>query len=188
MLLTWLEPASKLSGRNSRWRMARTLVGIWIILNSCLASKHHKWMWFDLPPAARIRPSLQNRQVKKTGLIIYSSTIQLDPVSWWKRSHLCCPKMSLLDFPGDTVDKNLMQTTGSIPECGRFHMLWATKPMHNYWALALQPESHNCWAHMSQQESPPVRSLRTTRKSSPHSPQLEKACAQQKRPNAAKNK
>ena len=109
MLLTWLEPASKLSGRNSRWRMARTLVGIWIILNSCLASKHHKWMWFDLPPEARIRPSLQNRQVKKTGLIIYSSTIQLDPVSWWKCSHLCCPKMSLLDFPGDTVDKNLMQ-------------------------------------------------------------------------------
>ena len=109
MLLTWLEPASKLSGRNSRWRMARTLVGIWIILNSCLASKHHKWMWFDLPPAARIRPSLQNRQIKKTGLIIYSSTIQLDPVSRWKCSHLCCPKMSLLDFPGGTVDKNLMQ-------------------------------------------------------------------------------
>lgn len=57
-LLTWLEPASKLSGRNSRWRTARTLVGIWMILKSCVASKHHKCRWLDLPPAAKIRPSL----------------------------------------------------------------------------------------------------------------------------------
>ena len=33
-----------------------------------------------------------------------------------------------------------------------------------------------------------MRSLRTATKSSPRSPQLEKACAQQQRPSAAKNK
>ena len=33
-----------------------------------------------------------------------------------------------------------------------------------------------------------MRSLRTTRKSSPHSPQPEEARTQQQRPNAAKNK
>ena len=33
-----------------------------------------------------------------------------------------------------------------------------------------------------------MRSLRTAMKSSPHSPQLEKACVQQGRHNAAKNK
>ena len=33
-----------------------------------------------------------------------------------------------------------------------------------------------------------MRSLRTTRKSNPHSPQLEKAHVQQRRPNAAKNR
>ena len=33
-----------------------------------------------------------------------------------------------------------------------------------------------------------MRSLRTATKSSPRSPQLEKACAQKRRPNAAKNK
>lgn len=58
LLLTWLEPASKLSGRNSRWRTARTFVGIWMILKSCVASKHHRCTWLDLPPAAKIRPSL----------------------------------------------------------------------------------------------------------------------------------
>ena len=49
------------------------------------------------------------------------------------------------------------------PTCRR-----ATKPVYNkYWACALEPISHNYWAH---------------------SLQLEKACAQHGRPNAAKNK
>lgn len=65
-LLTWLEPASKLSGRNSRWRTARTLVGIWMILKSCVASKHHKCRWLDLPPAAKIRPSLHLKSRTET--------------------------------------------------------------------------------------------------------------------------
>ena len=62
----------------------------------------------------------------------------------------------------------------------------APKPMrHNYWACAPEPASHNYWAHVPrvrapQQEKPPQWEA--------HAPQLEKACAQQWRPNAAKNK
>ena len=102
------------------------------------------------------------------------------------------------DFPGGTVVKNPPAMQGTrvrslVREDPTCH--GATKPMcHNYWACALKPASHNYWsphprACAPQQEKPPqVRSPRTTLKSSPHSPQLEKACAQQQRPNAAKNK
>ena len=83
------------------------------------------------------------------------------------------------------------------PTCRR-----ATNPMrHNYWACALQPASHNYWARMPQLLKPvrlePVlrnekplqwEAPRTAKKSSPRSPQLEKVHAQQRRPNAAKNK
>ena len=82
------------------------------------------------------------------------------------------------------------------PACRR-----ATKPMcHNYRACALEPESHNYWAHVlqlqactprslwPQREATAMRSPRTATKSSPRSPQLEKAHAQQQRPNATKNK
>ena len=86
---------------------------------------------------------------------------------------------------------------GEDPTCRR-----ATKPMHhNYWACALEPASHNYWAHVPQLLKPTrlepmlrnkrtsaMRSLRTTKKSSPRSLQLEKACAQQWRPNTAKKK
>ena len=58
------------------------------------------------------------------------------------------------------------------PTCHR-----ATKPVcHNYWACVPQLLKPACLE--------PV--LRNKRK--PHSPQLEKACAQQRRPKAAKNK
>ena len=76
------------------------------------------------------------------------------------------------------------------PTCHR-----ATKPVrHNYWACALEPGSHNYWACVPQLLKParlePMlhnkRSHHTTMKSSPHLSQLEKAHAQQRRPNAAK--
>ena len=60
----------------------------------------------------------------------------------------------------------------------------ATKPVHhNYWACALEPASHNYWArmpraHALQQEKPPQWEARA--------PKLEKARAQQRRPNTAK--
>ena len=71
----------------------------------------------------------------------------------------------------------------------------ATKPVrHNYWAWALEPTSHNYWSPhayslcSATREATIMRSTRTPMKGSPCSPQLEKASAQQWRPNAAKNK
>ena len=66
------------------------------------------------------------------------------------------------------------------PTCRR-----ATKPVrHNCWACTVEPACHNYWARVPracapQQEKPLQREART--------PQLEKACVQQQRPNAAKN-
>ena len=66
---------------------------------------------------------------------------------------------------------------------------WATKPVrHNYWPCALEPVSHNPWSFSATREATAMRRPRTVTKSSPHSPQLEKARTQQQRPNAAKNK
>ena len=54
---------------------------------------------------------------------------------------------------------------------------------------ATTTEAHMPTAHAPQQrEATAMRSLRTTVKSSPRSPQPEKARTQQRRPNAAKNK
>ena len=74
--------------------------------------------------------------------------------------------------------------TGSSPDLERSHMPWGNwarapqllKPVH------LEPVLQN------EREATTVRSPRTTTKSSPLSPQLEKDCMQQQRPNAAKNK
>ena len=74
----------------------------------------------------------------------------------------------------------------------------ATKPVrHNYWACALEsphatttePTCHNYWSpHSTTREDTTMRRPCTATKSSPCSPQLEKAHAQQWRPNAAKKK
>ena len=91
------------------------------------------------------------------------------------------------------------------------HNYWACTlepARHNYWARApqllkpthsrarksqlLSPHAATTEARMPracalQRETTAMRSPRATTKSSPHSPQLEKACTQQWRPNAAKN-
>ena len=84
----------------------------------------------------------------------------------------------------------------------------ATKPVrHNYWACTLEPTSHNYGAQVPQilkpmrlepvrlepvlynKEKPPQREAHAPQRTvAPHSPQLEKACVQQRRPNAVKNK
>ena len=78
----------------------------------------------------------------------------------------------------------------------------ATKPVRqSYWACALEPVSHNYWARTPQllkpthlepvlhNEKPPaMRSPHIITKSSPCSRQLEKASAQQWRPNTVKDK
>ena len=69
---------------------------------------------------------------------------------------------------------------------------------HSYWACALEPASHNYWAWVPQllkpmRLEPELHNERGHRnekpthrnENSPHSPQLEKARAQQQRPNTA---
>ena len=89
-------------------------------------------------------------------------------------------------FPGGTVVKNPPANagdTGSSPGLGRSHMPWS-----NY---AREPPllRLRVWSLCSvTREAAIVRGPRTAMKSSPCSPQLEKALAQKRRPNTAKNK
>ena len=62
-----------------------------------------------------------------------------------------------------------------------------TKPAL-YSPRATTTEFHAPRARAPQREAAAMRSLRTAMKTSSHSPQLEKAHAQQQRPNAAQNK
>ena len=89
-------------------------------------------------------------------------------------------------FPGGTVVENLPANagnTGSSPGLGRFHM-----PRSN-WAREPQLLSLRVWSLCSAtREAMTVRGPRTAMKSGPRLPQLEKALAQKRRPNTAKNK
>ena len=105
----------------------------------------------------------------------------------------------LWGFPGGAVVKNPAANAGDTSSSsgpGRSHMPRSNKAhapqllsVHSR-ARTLEPASHNYWvckprARAPQQEKP----SHTTTKSSPHSPQLEKARTQQQRPKyAAKNK
>ena len=73
--------------------------------------------------------------------------------------------------------------TGSSPGLGGSHM-----PRRN-WAREPQLLSLHIWSLCSATGGAAiVRGSRTAMKSGPHSPQLEKALAQKRRPNTAKNK
>ena len=81
------------------------------------------------------------------------------------------------NLPANTGD------TGSSSGLGRCHM-----PRSN-WAHEPQLLSLSVWSLCSAtREATIVRGLRTAMKSGPHLPQLEKALAQKRRPNTAKNK
>ena len=89
-------------------------------------------------------------------------------------------------FPGGAVVENLPAKagdTGSSPGLGGSHML------RSNWARELQLLSLRFWSLCSAtREAAIVRGLRTTMKSDPRLPQLEKALAQKRRPNTAINK
>ena len=89
-------------------------------------------------------------------------------------------------FPGGAVVENPPASagdTGSSPGLGRSHM-----PRSN-WAREPQLLSLRIWSLCSAtREAAIVRGPRTARKSGPRLPQLEKALAQKRRPNTAKNK
>ena len=110
------------------------------------------------------------------------------------------------DFPGSAVVKNPPASagdTGSSPGPGRSHMpreqlspsATTTEPvLQSLRTTTTEPTCHNYWSPCTQspcsptREATAMRSPRTTTKSSPRSPQLEKACTQQQRPSAAQNK
>ena len=110
------------------------------------------------------------------------------------------------DFPGGRMDKNSLANagdTGSTAGPGRFHMLWGNWAVrHNFRVCALEPMSHNYWAHVlqllkpicpracapQQGEATAMRSPCITTKSGPHSPQLETASEHQQRPSTTINK
>ena len=89
-------------------------------------------------------------------------------------------------FPGGTVVENLPANagnTGSSPGLGGSHM------PRSSWAREPQLLSLRVWNLCSAtREAAIVRGLHTAMKSGPHLPQLEKALAQKRRPNTAKNK
>ena len=89
-------------------------------------------------------------------------------------------------FPGGAVVESLpanAEDTGSGPGLGRSHML------RSGWAREPQLLSLRVWSLCStKREATMVRGPRTAMKSGPRLPQLEKALAQQRRPNTAKNK
>ena len=89
-------------------------------------------------------------------------------------------------FPGGALVENLPANagdTGSSPGLGGSHM-----PQCN-WAREPQLLSLSVWSLCSATgEAAIVRGPRTAMKSGPHSPQLEKALTQKRRPNTAKNK
>ena len=95
-------------------------------------------------------------------------------------------KETMSGFPGGAVVGNLPANTGdasSSPGLGRSHM-----PRSN-WAREPQLLSLSVWSLCSAtREATIVRGPRTAMKSGPHSPQLEKALIQKRRPNTAKNK
>ena len=89
-------------------------------------------------------------------------------------------------FPGGAVVENLPANagdTGSSPGLGRSQMPWSN------WTREPQLLSLRVWSLCSAtREAVIVRGPLTAMKSGPRSPQLEKALAQKRRPNTAKNK
>ena len=95
-------------------------------------------------------------------------------------------KYSVWGFPGGAVVESLPANagdTGSSPGLGRSHM-----PRSN-WAREPQLLSLRVWSLCPATGGAAiVRGPRTAMKSGPRSPQLEKALAQKRRPNTARNK
>ena len=93
---------------------------------------------------------------------------------------------SFSGFPGGAVVENLPANAGdagSSPGLGRSHV-----PRSN-WAREPQLLSLRVWSLCSAtREAVTVRGPRTAMKSGPRLPRLEKALAQKRRPNTAKNK
>ena len=110
------------------------------------------------------------------------SQVSLHGGNSWRASK----NTSVWGFPGGAVVENLPANsgdTGSSPGLGRSHM------PRSGWAREPQLLSLRVWSLCSATgEAVIVRGPRTAMKSGPRLPQLEKALAQKRRPNTAKNK
>ena len=118
---------------------------------------------------------------------VFSLKINLKVLKYFKNIFVSINlKDRFQGFPGGTVVESLPANaghTGSSPGLGRSHM-----PRSNQ---AREPQllSLRVWSLCSAtREAVIVRGPRTTMKSGPGLPQLEKALAQKRRPNTAKNK
>ena len=139
-----------------------------------------------LPPQKKPHDSQQHRLKGKREEYPYRMTPKLLGLS----------KEAPLDFDGGTVDKNLptsVGVTGSIPGPGRFHMLRSNQAhalplLKPVCSRASKPQLQSLTPVPAAEEASSARSLCTARKRSSWSPQLEKACVRQLRPNTAKNK
>ena len=121
---------------------------------------------------------------------IISSIIAIRTVIWnlpEHKNHLVhLLKTQIQGFPGGAVVESLPANagdTGSSPGLGRSHVL------RSNWAREPQLLSLCVWSLCSEtREAAIVRGPRTAMKSGPRLRQLEKALAQKRRPNTAKNK
>ena len=129
---------------------------------------------------------------------MFWNQIDVVAVNVLNATELLILKWLILGFPSGAVVKNLPAKagdTGSSPGPGISHMPrsnWAREPQllslrsRAYEPQLLSPRAQSpCSAT---REATAMRSPRTTTDSSPRSPQLEKDCTQQRRPNADKNK
>ena len=116
----------------------------------------------------------------------YSSPSLLLPLRTHPEIQCQVYKLRRGGFPGGTVVENLPASagdTGSSPGLGGSHM-----PRSN-WVREPQLLSLRVWSLCSAtREAAIVRGPCTAMKSGPRLPQLEKALAQKRRPNTAKNK
>ena len=107
----------------------------------------------------------------------------------WNKEGRKSNKKREWDFPVGAVVKTPPASagdTGSSPGLGRSHMLVAAEQLSPCVTTTEARAPRACAPQ--QREATAMRSPHTATKSSPHSPQLEKARAQQWRPNAAKSK
>ena len=116
--------------------------------------------------------------------MIEKSKNYMIPTEAQMASH-CPSEVVLWGFLGGAVVENLPANAGdmaSSPGLGRSHMPWSS------WAREPQLLSLRIWSLCSAtREAAIVRGPRTAMKSGPRLPQLEKALAQKRRPNTAKN-
>ena len=131
------------------------------------------------------RPSLKPTKFKPFQCL----ELEFGELGWGLKEEVASFKRVTFKFKGETslvVQWLRLRTPnawglGSVLFWGRPHMPWVTRPIrHNYWAHTLEPM---LWTKRS---SPSMRAHSLQLKSSPHSPQLERALLQQWRSSSAK--